>query len=397
MISIAHTSDLHIDERGRVQDVVTVLDAFLRKAKDLEVDLIVLAGDFFERRSTPSERLVLADFLEAAGGIAPVFGVKGNHDAAFDLELFPRLNDTAYPVLIKDRPSALPGSATPLTARNGAQLGLLALPWFDKAHMVAGLPLWQGQDDDLRQTIETAQALLTAIGAEAARCRREGIIPILVGHLMVAGSEVATGQTLIGITVEIPPHDLHDVGAAYVALGHVHQHQAWFGGQVAYSGSPHRCNFGEPEQKGFCFVTLENDGTFFANEFVPLPARPMVLVEADWTEGGWNSHSCTPAEHAAIKQGALVRYRFRIKAEDLHRVDDRQIVADLMEEGASEVKTEAVIVAETRARAPEIVAQPTTLEKLQTYMNAKGIVADPVTWGRLTDKTAALIRKEIES
>jgi DNA repair exonuclease SbcCD nuclease subunit len=82
-------------------------------------------------------------------------------------------------------------------------------------------------------TIAAARELLIAIGAEATRLRGLGAVPVLVAHVLVGGSEVSTGQVLLGTTVELAPFDLAETGAAYLALGHVHKAQAWLGGRVA--------------------------------------------------------------------------------------------------------------------------------------------------------------------
>ncbi len=407
MIRIAHTSDLHIDERGRLQDVVDVLRAFLRQAKEAAVDLIVIAGDFFERRSTPAERMALANFLEEAMHIAPVFGVKGNHDAELDLTLFPRLDLGGGGVAIMDRPTAVPGSAKaywlgdhrPRGQRGGnVRLGLLALPWFDRAHLVAGLDATVGSERTRGLTIAAAQQLLVGLGAEAARLRSEGIIPILVAHVLVAGSEVSTGQTLIGTTVELAPGDLYDVNAAYVALGHVHKTQAWFDGQVAYSGSPHRCNFGEPEAKGWRLVTLTDEGRFVSNEFMELPARRILLLGADWaSEEGARflrdvgiEPNCFALPERDHVRNALVRFRYHIRPEDLHLVQEELIARIFLADGAAEVKLEAIVAHEARARVPEIVESRSTAEKLEAYFRAKSIDVGEEQRGRLEHKLAEL-------
>jgi exonuclease SbcD len=197
---------------------------------------------------------------------------------------------------------------------------------------------------------------------------------VVVGHLMVAGSEVSSGQTIMGTTVELSPADLMDLGASYVALGHVHKAQEWFGGRVAYSGSPHRCNYGEPEAKGWRLVTLEDDGTFVSNEFRELPARRIVRLEADWT-GHLEAGFVGPAllEHGEDLREALVRFRYRIGAEALFLVPEPEIVKILRDQGAHEVKIEAVVEASVRSRAPELATVTTIREKVVGYLKAKGV------------------------
>ena len=381
MIRIAHLSDSHFDERGRLADVVAVHAAFLDQALAEHVDLIVHAGDWYERRSTPAERSAVADFLQAASRVAPVFGVKGNHDQPGDLDILPRLDSPDNPVEIVDRPG--------IYGSGHHRIEVCAIPWFDKAHVAALLPADAGAEAARLTTIQAAGLLLDSLRAQIAAAQASGPV-IVVGHLMVAGSETSTGQVIQGITVELSPADLHDLGASYVALGHVHKAQEWFGGRVAYSGSPHRCNFGEPEAKGWRLVTLEDDGTFVSNEFRELPARRMVRLEKDWRESvGQGEAIASPAELDAMKD-ALVRWRVQIRAQDLQHLDRGLVERFLIGAGAAEVQVEAVVEAQERARAPELARATTTADKVRAYIGSRGL---DVEVDRVLGKVAELERE----
>jgi exonuclease SbcD len=392
MIRIAHLSDSHFDERGRLQDVVDVHQAFLDQVTDADVDLIVHAGDFFERRSTPAERTALARFLQEAAEIAPFVGVKGNHDAAGDLEIFNRL-DADCLVCIVERPADAPI----VRPSSSLAFGLLALPWFDKAHLVAGLDATVDAEASRQMTIAAARQLLVGLRAQADSMKRQGIIPILAGHVLVGGSEVSTGQVLIGTTVELAPGDLADVGATYCALGHVHKTQEWYGGRVAYSGSVNRCNFGESEAKGWRLVTLTDAGEFVSNEFKELPARRMLLLEGTLDPEklviagacdviGMGAEGWDRAE----VDGALVRFRYHVRAQDLHLVDDDAIERALRADGAVDVQIEAVVEHENRVRSTEISAAATTWEKADAFFKAKGVQLEDAQRERLQSKLGEL-------
>lgn len=392
-IKIAHISDLHLDERGRLDDVTEVLGAFLRQASEQHVQLILLSGDNFERRSTPRERLEFARFLQRASEIAPVFGVKGNHEVAGDLDVF-NLIKTENFVYILDRPTTMPGSAIGWNSR-GKHFGLLALPWFEKSNLVAGLDATVDAEQTRQLTIDAAGDLLTCLRAEATRLRNEGTIPILVAHVLVAGSEVSTGQTLIGTTVELTPHGLLEVEAVYVALGHIHKSQKWFDGRIAYAGSPSRCNFGEQEPKGWCLVTLSDIGEFVSNDFIKLPARRIVLLETDWSKKNavkrLRENGIAP-EIEGLKsiKGTLVRFRYRIHSKDLHLVDEHAIEQIFLAEGAEKVKIECIIEHYAHARAPEIVTLHSTSEKLDAYFRVKDIEVNEYEHDRIHAKLSAL-------
>lgn len=387
-LKIAHGADWHLDQSNRLQDTIDVIRAFIRDAREQAVDLIVVAGDIFERKSSPLERRAFTDLITEAAEVAPIFVVKGNHDAEHDLYPFTAL-DTENPVLILDRPTVTPGSAPIVTVGGGlssaARVALIALPWFDKASMAASLPASTDGATSTRATVAAAGELLTLLRAETSRVAALGAVPILVGHVLVAGSETSTGQTLIGTTVELSPSDLADVGAAYCALGHIHKHQSWHGGRVAYSGSPQRQNFGEPEEKGWVLVTLDTEvpGWFVGAEFRPLPARRIVLLEC---------HSDQELKQIVYRQlsGALVRVRYYTTPELLHKVSEEQIEQAALAAGAAEVKIEAVLVHETRVRSEEIVTATTTMDKIRAYWQAKMVELSPETDARVEEKLATL-------
>jgi len=388
---ICHTSDSHFDEQDRLDETAQLHWEIVAKADDAGVDVFLHAGDFFHRKSTPAERTALARFLQAAGNVAPVIGAKGNHDAAGDLEIFNRIQ-SQFPVAIFDRPTSAPGSAlTMMLETRMRPFGVLALPWFDKAHLVSTLSAEFDAEQTRNATIAAARRLLTLLAIEAQRISSLGNMPLLVGHVLVAGSETGTGFIPIGTTVELSPHDIAEVGCAYAALGHVHKAQEWLDGRVAYSGSPRRCNFGEPEEKGFRLVTIEGDpktGRYdVENRFVPLTyARRIVLLENTW-DGGWN----IPLGEGAIRKGDLVRFRYRVRAEHLHEVDETYLRRFYLEGGgADEVQIEAVIVHEERIRSAAITTAQTLFAKVEAYWQAKGIDVPPETRERVRAKLAAL-------
>ncbi len=383
-LRVAHIADTHFDETDRLEETVETMEAFLHACNREGVSLIVHAGDWFHRKSTPAERTALAKWLVQASRIASVVGVKGNHDAAGDLAIF-NLLSSGYSIDILDRPTVAPESSPILETRDGA-VGIIALPWFDKAHLVAQLSAEVEAERTTQLTIEAARRLLLALGAEAQRIRNEHAIPILVGHVLVAGSETSTGQTLIGTTVELSPGDIADVGAEYAALGHIHLTQQWQEGRVCYSGSPRRCNFGEPEAKGFRLVTFE-DGRFISNQFIELPARRILLIEEDWTAG--DGPIRVSKDQGSIS-GTLVRWRYRVRPEDLHLVDEDAIRRGLLESGAHEVAIEAVLVHEARIRSEAIVSALTTWDKVVAYLEAKSIVLPDAQLERLRAKLAEI-------
>jgi len=397
MLKILHTSDTHWNERSRIGDSAEMMRLMLQGAREHAVDLIVHAGDFFERRSCPTERTYLASWLQAAAAIAPVYGVRGNHDQPGDLEVFNRL-ETVNPIHIEDRVTAEPGSSWMVHVSGGRQIACLGMAWIDKAHLAAGLDPTVDAEASRDLAVTAVRDLLATLRAEATRARNQGAVPILVTHVMLGGSVVSSGQILIGQGIDLSPSDLLDVGAVYVACGHIHVSQEFFGGRVAYSGNPTRHDYGEAnEPKGYRIVTLTDEGEFVSSEFIELPTRSMVLIECDWASGegavalsGGIDPNCFLLDHKREVAGALVRFRYRVRAQHLHLVDRDVIEKILLADGAHEVKVEAVVVSDTRVRSEEIATATSVTEKVQAYLQAKNIPVEPVQFDRLVEKLGGL-------
>lgn len=372
---LAHISDSHFDEHADVEDLVGVHRSFVSDAKAAGVDAIVHAGDFFEGISTARDRMMLAEFLGQCSEVAPVMGVKGNHDRALELDLFPLLRSTGERVTIVDRPR--------LFCAHG--FGFVGLPWFDKVPAASA-----GVEAGRIATQEQARQLLLGLATMSAEARYKGFIPILVAHVMVGGSLVSTGQMILGSTVEVTPAELLSTQVEAACLGHVHKFQEWVGGRVAYSGSPRRSDHGEPEPKGWRLLVFE-DGEFAGSTFNPLPARELYHADFDFTGEERERVRNLPAIVDGIAshcRGARVRVRYRMASSDLALMDKDALRRMLLDRGAYDVKIEAQPVAEDRIRAAEVVTASTLADKVRGFMTAKGITTPR--WSHIEAKLAEI-------
>ena len=92
---------------------------------------------------------------------------------------------------------------------------------------------------------------------------------------------------MLGRDVTVGADDLNASAFDYVALGHIHKHQALgVRPPVVYAGSPERIDFGEEaEPKGYVWVEIEDtaDGRRTEWEFVELAARRFETIHIDAT------------------------------------------------------------------------------------------------------------------
>jgi len=359
---VAIVADSHFDEHSRFEECCRLHQWIEGDLAARGVDLVLHAGDVYERKSTPHERIMVAEWLCDVARTAPVVIVRGNHDAREDLELLGQLR-SHHPIRVEE--------AAGVHVLAGVAVGALA--WPRKAELLAKL----GHDVGLEESGAIAgDALRNVIRGLGQKLAQHDGPTILLAHAMVRGSITSTGQPLVGCDMEIGVEDLGLAGAGLVAIGHIHKGQEWTYGDtpIVYPGSPRRTAFGELEEKGYVLATFDGP-RLLTWERVVVPATPMLLLEADYAGG----QLCRATfESLEALRGAEVRFRYTTPADqrDAARREANEVRDLIIGAGAVSVKVEEVVVAETRARAPGVATAPTVQEKLVALWAAKGIEMD---------------------
>lgn len=392
---IAHISDCHFVEGPRLDEAARLQDIFIDECQRAKVDLIVDTGDQYHphvsgRPATPNEEIFAVDCHRRRAEKAPEVGVLGNHDVPANIDLFNRLGGR-NPIWFATRPHKYAFR----------EFDVLCLPWFWKSHIAASLPAEIDGEEVSRRTNAVARQLLMTMQGEAALSHSQGRIPIGLGHLMVAGSELSSGQSqaVMGTTVALTPWEINDVNCAVFCLGHVHRAQQWFDGRVAYAGSPMRFDFGEPEPKGFRLIEIEKDGEGYRvrNDFVELPARRIELYEINFTDqtnlAQLKEHGINVCTGLAVRDrtnDAMVRFRYHIRPEDLPLVDKKALEKVFYADGAFSVKIDSQLVHTARVRSEAIVKAETTWNKLLAFWDSKSIALPEDVAERLKAKLALI-------
>lgn len=378
MPRIAVIADSHFSEDSRFEETIRLHEWIAEHAATQKVDLVVHTGDVFDKKSTPRERIVVAEWLQAMAEIAPVLIVRGNHDVIGDLAIFRELR-AKNPIRVAE--------AAGVYVLGG--VAVAAVAWPRKAHLLAQLKA--GHEESEQAAGDALRDVLRGLGAELAK--HDGP-RLLAMHAMVRGSVTSVGQPLVGCDLELGLEDLALAGADFAALGHIHKGQDWEIGDmpVVYPGSPRRTAFGETEPKGYLLVDLD-EGVALWNRVI-VPATPMELLTGTWwpeakpeptfgfpaeEEDGYEP----PPLHFRITGGELagaeVRFRYRVAVD--HREAARAAAIELRERilmvgRAATVKLEEEVVATVRARAPEVAAAKTLPEKLVALWKARAIDID---------------------
>jgi len=394
---VAIIADSHFDECSRFDECVRVHNWIADDMRERRVDLVLHAGDVYERKSTPVERAAVSAWVQLVADFAPLVIVRGNHDAPRDLELLAKL-DSCFPVIVEERAGV--HMVEPWREYPARRVAVGCLAWPTKSSVLAlskDRVLSHAEGELIAG--DALRAVLRGLGQQM----HEHVGPkILLAHAMVRGSKVSTGQPLVGCDLEVGLEDLDLAGADFVAIGHIHMPQGWYapqhhplesaGASVVYPGSPRRTAFGEVEQKGYVIVDFDERGGA-TYERIPTPCAPMVLLEAAWCgdifEGG---RLLTEAE----REGAEVRFRYTVPADDrvAAAAAAERVKAELLELGAVDVKLEERVLPHSTARAPEVASAPTLADKLAVLWRARNTTPEPERALELVDKASLLEAEE---
>lgn len=271
---ILHTSDWHLGRQfhgqGMLAHQAAYADHLIATVEAEDVDLVVVAGDVYDRALPPVDAVELADetFARLAASRARVVMTSGNHDSARRLGFNARLVDAAGFHLR----TVVDALATPVLLDD--EHGPVA---------VYGIPYLE--PDLLRHAWDLPARSHQAAMAEAvARIRADlatrpaGTRSVVLAHAFVAGGQGSDSERDISVGgVSLVSAALFD-GFDYVALGHLHGRQS-ISPSVRYSGSPLAYSFSEAEHvKGSWLVDLDARGGVVA-EFVEAPVpRPLARL-----------------------------------------------------------------------------------------------------------------------
>ncbi|WP_232676837.1 exonuclease SbcCD subunit D [Nocardioides sp. R-C-SC26] len=347
---ILHTSDWHLGRSFHREGMLTHQAAYLDHLVEVidgeEVDLVVVAGDVYDRALPPVDAVTLAgETLERlAASRARVVVTSGNHDSARRLGFGSRLIDAAG-VHLRTDPAGV-GAPVLLEDAHGA-VAVYGIPFLDP-HAVSSA--W---------ALEAASHQ-TALGEAMRRIRadlaqRAGARSVVLAHAFVAGAAPSDSERDISVGgVARVPVSLFD-GVDYAALGHLHGAHV-LSDQVRYSGSPLAYSFSEAgHRKGSWLIDLAADGVR-ASEFVPAPVpRPLARLHGsldellgdpslDEHEASWVEATLTdvprPAHamdrlrrrfpHTLVLGFDAVATPFDVRAVADHGRDDRAVAADFV-------------------------------------------------------------------
>ncbi len=272
---ILHTSDWHLGRQFHGQGMLThqaaFLDHLLTEVEARQVDLVVVAGDIYDRALPPVDAVALADdtFARLAASRARVVVTSGNHDSAQRLGFNARLADAAG-FHLRTHPERV-GEPVLLTDVHGP-VAVYGIPYLepDQAKRAWDLPT-RSHQSALTAAMERVRADLSTRPTETRS--------VVLAHAFVIGGQASDSERDIAVggvsSVATSVFDEID----YVALGHLHGRHT-LTESIRYSGSPLAYSFSEADHlKGSWLVDLDARG-FAGATFLEAPVpRPLARIQ----------------------------------------------------------------------------------------------------------------------
>ncbi|MCB9554748.1 MAG: exonuclease SbcCD subunit D [Deltaproteobacteria bacterium] len=265
---IIHTADWHL---GRLfygihltEDQSYVLDQLVEVLQDTRADLLIVAGDIYDRAVPPPDAVTLLD--QTLSRIAldcriPVVMISGNHDSADRLGFGSRLLKSGGLQLFSTPSHDI---ARVTFGDQHGPLDVYALPYAEPPSIRQLTDVETVVDHD-----SATRTLLERVHPMNLNSRRS----ILVAHLMVQGGIGSESERPLNVREDGSVSPTRFRGFRYVALGHLHRCQTVANDpRICYAGSPMKYSFSERnDQKSV--TLLEIDADQVTSQQIPLSAK----------------------------------------------------------------------------------------------------------------------------
>ena len=279
-MKIFHTADWHLGKLvqgvAMTEDQAYILQQFIEQIQIEKPDVVIIAGDLYDRSVPPTEAIQLLNKTFKQILIdekTPIVAIAGNHDSATrlnfgselmkssGLHLVGHLEKNIKPVVLEDEFGEVHFYLVPF-----AEPSTVRILFGD-------------------ESITTHEAAMAKIIEQIKRNLDETKRNVIVAHAFITKDgmpELNTSDSERKLTIggtECINAALFDP-FCYTALGHLHQAHFVANETIQYSGSPLKYSESEvTHKKGFFIVDLAQDGTVALEKKLFTPKREMRIVK----------------------------------------------------------------------------------------------------------------------
>ncbi len=255
-MKILHTSDWHLgkylENQSRLEEQESIIEDIVAIADEKDIDIVIIAGDVYDSTNPPAraEKLLYKALRSLSkNGERVIIVVAGNHDNPDRLTASTPLAYEHGIILLGNPNSKVErGRVGKHEVIDGGE-GYLELKIRDERIVILTLPYPSeqrlnealGNISDEGELQRNYSEKVGEILGNLSKKFREDTINIAVSHIFVLGGETSDSERVLrvggGFTVT---GDKLDIGAQYIALGHLHKPQRVKNSniQAVYSGSP---------------------------------------------------------------------------------------------------------------------------------------------------------------
>lgn len=276
-MKIIHTADWHLGKVvqgvSMLEDQKYVIEQFLLHIKEIQPNVIIIAGDLYDRSIPPVEAVQLLDqtFSTIIKEMnIPIVAIAGNHDSTsrvdFGSMIFKESNLHLIGKLKKDMPPII------LNDEFG-KVAFHLIPFADPQEV-----RYVFEDDSVKTNEQAMGKIIEHIPFNEER-------NICIAHAFVTknGEQIEnTDESERPLSIggsECINANLFDK-FDYTALGHLHQAHFVQSEKIRYSGSPLKYSISEAtHQKGFLVVEIDGNGEIEVEKVSLSPKRDMRRIE----------------------------------------------------------------------------------------------------------------------
>jgi len=297
---ILHTADWHLGDRlGRIDrtaDLRRAVERIAAYCAEHAVEVLLVAGDLFSEMARPDSLRASIEHLQQTfqpfllGG-GTILALTGNHDNENFCQTLRLVMTLAAPAA--DQPGALhlagrlylatSPTLLRLRGKQGEEVQFILMPYPTPSRYLREEEVQRyASVEEKNRHVQTAYARQLREMQEHPAFERDKPT-VLSAHVHVQGStlpklfRITEEESVIFSEGDLPTQ------FAYVALGHIHQHQCLRGlSHVRYCGSVERLDFGEQDDtKGVVLLDVGSDGLAGEPRFLPLDATPIYEVRLE--------------------------------------------------------------------------------------------------------------------
>ncbi|MBQ2801203.1 MAG: exonuclease SbcCD subunit D [Lachnospiraceae bacterium] len=277
-MKLLHTADLHIgkivNEFSMLEDQKYILQQIVDIAKKTKVDVVLLAGDIYDRAIPSVEAVELLDwfFNTLLAEKIQIMVISGNHDSPERLSFAGKILEKQGLYIS----GAYNGSLKKVTLTDKyGEVVFHFFPFFKTA--VAG----QYLEQRVNTVQDMAEQILKREESELDKKKRN----VMLGHYFVLHGEQKAEEQEEGVggldAIESTLFDDYD----YVALGHIHGESYMGRKEVNYSGSPLKYSFSEANQnKSVKIIELKEKGEIIIEKHPLKPLHDMRIIKGELRE-----------------------------------------------------------------------------------------------------------------